>query len=74
MSTPLKPQHHKGMQALEKSHCPVSLWIKVRERTDGKPIDHSGPDSAVKFLGIIWLGKTCIVSEAVIDKISLSNP
>lgn len=28
-----------------------------------------GPGLSVKFLGVIWLGKTKVITEAVIDKI-----
>ena len=28
-----------------------------------------GPDTAVKFLGVVWSGKSCVVPEAVINKV-----
>lgn len=34
-----------------------------------KPQKNQGPSTAIKFLEVIWLGKTHIVSENVTDKV-----
>lgn len=34
-----------------------------------KSIKIQDPGNTVKFWGVIWLGKTCVVPKAVIDKI-----
>ena len=33
-----------------------------------------GPGTAIKFLGVMWLGKLHIVPEAVIDKVQACPP
>lgn len=36
------------------------------------PQNMQGPELSVKVLGVTWLGKTCLISGAVIDKIQFS--
>lgn len=54
----------------------AAMSLQVSLKSEGWEVNTNeiqGPGQSVKFLGIMWLGKTKVIPETVIDK-SLPNP
>lgn len=60
----------KGLPWLQDTLQTLLEHLSARKRVSSEPAKIQSLGTTVKFWGIIWLGKLCVVPEVVIDKMS----